>query len=108
MSKDWADFTQEDDELLYSEEFNLAEFLGETFCTPSHLHQTSEASKPEEAQSREELFSKEQKELRLLGERERQEFITHSKPPLKKTPSSKRTVPNYMKQFKTKKTSSAM
>ncbi|KAK7899205.1 hypothetical protein WMY93_020058 [Mugilogobius chulae] len=73
MSKDWAEYTLEDDKLLYTEEFNLTEVLGDT-STPFHLQQTPEAPKPEEAQSREELLSKQLEELRLLRERERLEY----------------------------------
>ncbi|KAK7899201.1 hypothetical protein WMY93_020054 [Mugilogobius chulae] len=72
MSKDWAEYTLEDDKFLYTGEFNLAEVLGDT-STPFHL-QTPEAPKPEEAQSREELLSKQLEELQLLRERERLEY----------------------------------
>ncbi|KAK7899200.1 hypothetical protein WMY93_020053 [Mugilogobius chulae] len=72
MSKDWAEYTLEDDKVLYTEEFNLAEVLGET-STPFHL-QTPEAPKLEEAQSREELLSKQLEELRLFREQERLEY----------------------------------
>ncbi|XP_055021924.1 cingulin-like [Boleophthalmus pectinirostris] len=38
MPKDWCDYTSEDDELLYSQEFNLMEALG---LTPTNPHQAS-------------------------------------------------------------------
>ncbi|KAK7893634.1 hypothetical protein WMY93_022786 [Mugilogobius chulae] len=102
MSKNWEDYTLEDDESLYSEEFDLMKVLGlqtqeveQTsggFVT-QHVHQASDTrpkdqdqhmalvpstppvtSDASEAQTREEILLKELMELRTLRNREREEF----------------------------------
>ncbi|KAK7893627.1 hypothetical protein WMY93_022779 [Mugilogobius chulae] len=86
MSKNWEDYTLEDDESLYSEEFDLMKASDtrpkdqdqHMALVPSTPPVTSDAS---EAQTREEILLKELMELRTLRNREREEFsgliLTH-------------------------------
>ncbi|XP_055005264.1 structural maintenance of chromosomes protein 4-like [Boleophthalmus pectinirostris] len=66
MPKDWCDYTSEDDELLYSQEFNLMEALG---LTPTNPHQAS--GPPEQVvhtfQNPQEFLTLEELEREQLG-----------------------------------------
>ncbi|KAK7893506.1 hypothetical protein WMY93_022658 [Mugilogobius chulae] len=82
MFKNWEDYTPEDDESLYTEEFDLLKVLGlqepqedqdqqDLALVSSPPPVTSDAS---EAQTRDENLLKELMELRTIRNREREEF----------------------------------